>query len=172
MGLTAGLTAVSLRHGQVPPMRPTELFMNLYGCSPAMLRLLQSEPKSRGLDVRCTSKVVEVPVTRRIPIVQDFLGSPRPVAGDAAAGYGVAGEIAAVPDWQPLAHEGIWRVALHGEAVVRIVRCSTQPDSTPHWALLQMDDMTDEQLDTYEEALSDLNQSGDGSGHSEDAERK
>ncbi len=62
--------------------------------------------------------------------------------------------IAAVPGWQPLEHEGIWRVVLQGEAVVRVVRHAMRQGGGWRWQLLQMDDMTDEQLDAYEAALS------------------
>jgi hypothetical protein len=63
-------------------------------------------------------------------------------------------EIAAVPGWQPLERDGIWRVLLHGEVVVRVVRHATRQSGGWRWQLLQMDDMTDEQLDAYEAALS------------------
>ncbi len=78
----------------------------------------------------------------------------RPVAGDMAAGHGMSRNIAAVPGWQPLERDEIWRVVLHGEVVVRVVRHATRQGGGRRWQLLQMDDMTDEQLDAYEAALS------------------
>ena len=63
--------------------------------------------------------------------------------------------IAAVPGWQPLESEGIWRVVLQGKVVVRVVRHAMRQGGGWRWQLLQMDDMTDEQLDAYEVALSD-----------------
>lgn len=78
----------------------------------------------------------------------------RPIAGDEAAGHGMSRGIAAVPGWQPLEHDGIWRVVLRGEVVVRVVRHATRQGGGWRWQLLQMDDMTDEQLDAYEAALS------------------
>ena len=77
-----------------------------------------------------------------------------PVAGDMAAGHGMSRNIAAVPGWQPLERDGIWRVVLHGEVVVRVVRHATRQGGGWRWQLLQMDDMTDEQLDAYEAALA------------------
>lgn len=103
-----------------------------------------------------------MPVLNRVPFAPDASSPLKPVTGDKAAGYGVRRKIAAVPDWQPLGHDGIWRVVLHGEVVVRIVRCSALPGSVPHWKLLQMDDMTEEQLDTYEAASSSPHESGHG----------
>ena len=77
----------------------------------------------------------------------------RPIVGHGAVGYGVSGIIVAVPDWQPLERDGIWRVALRGEIVVRLVRYAEQQGSVLRWQLLQMDDMTDAQFDAYEAAL-------------------
>ena len=74
--------------------------------------------------------------------------------GHEAVGYGVSGSIVAVPGWQPLERDGIWRVTLHNEIVVRLVRCAARQGSVLRWQLLQMDDMTDEQIDAYEAALS------------------
>ncbi len=103
-----------------------------------------------------------MPVVRRIPFAPGDSSPLRPVAGDEAAGHGMKRRIAAVPDGQPLGHDGIWRVVLHGEVVVRVVRCSALPGTGSDWQLLQMDDMTDEQLDIYEAALSDLHDSSQG----------
>jgi hypothetical protein len=85
--------------------------------------------------------------------------------GDRAAGHGVSRRIAAVPDWQPLERDGIWRVVLQGEVVVRVVRPATRQDGALRWELLQMDDMTDEQLDAYEAALSIADADIHGAGH-------
>jgi hypothetical protein len=71
-----------------------------------------------------------------------------------AAGHGMNCNIAAVPSWQPLERDEIWRVVLHGEVIVRVVRHARRQGGGWRWQLLQMDDMTDEQLDAYEAALS------------------
>lgn len=97
-----------------------------------------------------------------IPVVTLRTG---PVIGDDAAGYGMRGKVAAVPVRQPLAHEGIWRVTLEGEAFGRIIRCPVHPEPTLWWRLLRMDDMTDAQLDIYEAAMSEPPQVPGGSGH-------
>ena len=94
-----------------------------------------------------------MPVVCLISFAQSVRRS-RPVAGDVAAGHGMSCGIAAVPGWQPLERDGIWRVVLHGEVVVRVVRDATRQGGGWQWRLLQMDDMTDEQLDAYEAALS------------------
>ncbi len=99
------------------------------------------------------AKVVEVSVVCLIAFARS-VRRPGPVLGDLAAGHGVSRRIAAVPDWQPLERDGIWRVVLQGEVVVRVVRPATRQDSALRWELLRMDDMTDEQLDAYEAALS------------------
>lgn len=88
-----------------------------------------------------------------------------PVVGDTAAGHDMSCRIAAVPGWQPLERDGIWRVVLHGEVVVRIVRHVTRQGSGWCWQLLQMDDMTDEQLDVYEAALADPDADAQGTEH-------
>ncbi len=85
--------------------------------------------------------------------------------GDLAAGHGMSRGIAAVPDWQPLERDGIWRVVTHDEVVVRVVRHATRQGLTWRWQLLQMDDMTDEQLDAYEAALSTPDADIHGAGH-------
>ena len=82
---------------------------------------------------------------------------PRPVrpgVGEPASGHGVSGTIAAVPDVQPLARDGIWRVTLAGEAFGRLVRFDGRAPGDG-WRLLQMDDVTDEQLDRYEAAMGE-----------------
>ncbi len=66
-------------------------------------------------------------------------------------------KIAAVPDLQPLASDDIWRVALEGEAVVRVVRFRTEMGCAK-WELLAMGDMTDDQLDVYEAAVSGIHE--------------
>ena len=76
-----------------------------------------------------------------------------PIAGEQASGHGVFRKIAAVPDLQPLASDDIWRVALEGETVIRVVRFHTEMGGAK-WELLAMGDMTDEQLDAYEAAVS------------------
>ena len=100
------------------------------------------------------AKVVEVAVVRRVPSAQDTEHPSKPVVGDEAAGHGMSRRVAAVPDCQPLERDGIWRVVLRGEFVVRVVRHATRQGGCWRWHLLQMDDMTDEQLDAYEAALS------------------
>ena len=99
------------------------------------------------------TKVVEVAVSRRIPFAQNIGRASAPMVDDDAVGYGMSGRIADVPDSQPLKRDGIWRVVLHGEVVVRVVRHATRQGNTWPWQLLQMNDMTDEQLDAYEAAL-------------------
>jgi len=110
------------------------------------------------------AKVVEMPVVCLIAIAQSVRRS-RPVVGDMAAGHGLSCRIAAVPGWQPLEGDGIWRVVLHGEVVVRVVRHATRQGSGWRWQLLQMDDMTDEQLDVYEAALSNPDADAQGIEH-------
>lgn len=75
----------------------------------------------------------------------------RPAVGERAAGYGVCGAVAAVADRQPLRAEGIWLVTLAGERVGRLVQRDEQDyaSGAAGWRLLQVDDMTDEQLDLY-----------------------
>ena len=82
-----------------------------------------------------------------------FEQPPQPVAGEQAAGHGVFRRIAAIPDLQPLASDDIWRVALEGETVIRVVRLRAEMGG-PRWELLAMGDMTEEQLDAYEDAIS------------------
>ncbi len=65
--------------------------------------------------------------------------------------------IAAVPDLQPLASDDIWRVALEGESVIRVVRFRTEGGGA-RWELLAMGDLTDEQLDAYEAAVSGMHE--------------
>jgi hypothetical protein len=69
--------------------------------------------------------------------------------------------IAIVADLQPLASDDIWRVALEGEAVFRVVRFHAEMGGA-RWELLAMDDMTEEQLDAYEAALSGIHESFPG----------
>ena len=105
------------------------------------------------LALHAHTKVVEVASIRRVLFAQDIGRPPTPVVDDEAVGHGMSGRIAAVPDLQPLERDGIWRVVLHGEVVVRVVRPARRQGSVWRWQLLQMDDMTDEQLDAYEAAL-------------------
>lgn len=60
-----------------------------------------------------------------------------------------------MPDRQPLAADGIWRVTLAGESVGRLVRLDEQEytSGAAGWQLLQLDDVTDAQLEAYEEAM-------------------
>lgn len=76
-----------------------------------------------------------------------------PGAGEPAMGYGLDGAIATVPDHQPLGEDGIWRVTLKGEPFGRLVRLDEQRRRRT-WQLLQIDDLTDAQLDAYEAAMS------------------
>jgi hypothetical protein len=79
----------------------------------------------------------------------------QPVLGGRATGYGVSGMIAAVPDQQPLAADGIWRVTLAGETFGRLV-CPDEQDGSSGpagWRLLQLDDIADAQLDAFEAAM-------------------
>jgi hypothetical protein len=79
----------------------------------------------------------------------------RPGLGERAAGYGMSGRIAALPERQPLALTGIWRVTLAGESVRRLVRQDEQDYSSGEagWQLLQLDDLTEQQIDLYETAM-------------------
>ncbi len=84
------------------------------------------------------------------------LHTRQPVTGDHAAGYGVSGAIATVPNCQPLAGHGIWRVILGSETFGRLVRQDEQAfrNGEGGWALLQVDDLNDAQLATYEAVMS------------------
>ena len=84
----------------------------------------------------------------------------RPAIGDRATGYGARGTVIAVPDCQPLAADGIWRVTLAGEEFGRLVRRGGREHDGETWQLLQLDDVSDEQLDTYEASMHDQGQSG------------
>ncbi len=110
-----------------------------------------SQPQSAP---RACAKVIEVASVRRVLFTPHTDRPSGPVVGDEAVGYGMSSRIAAVPDLQPLERDGVWRVVLHGEVVIRVVRQATRQDSAWRWQLLQMDDMTDVQLDAYEAALS------------------
>ena len=90
---------------------------------------------------------------------------PEPVVGEQAAGYGMFRRIAAVPGQQPLASDDIWRVTLEGETVIRVVR-SRAAQNGPRWELLAMGDMTEEQLDIYEAAVSGMQEDCPGTGPS------
>ena len=83
-----------------------------------------------------------------------------PLAGDRAEGHGVSGTIMAVPKLQPLEGDGIWRVALYGEHFGRLVRRRGQGQSGAPWELLQIDDMSDAQLDAYDAAMLGVPQGG------------
>lgn len=78
--------------------------------------------------------------------VAAVLGPRRPDPGERAVGYGVTGTVIAVADQQPLAADNVWRVTLAEEACGRLV-------GRGHggaWRLLQLDDLTDAQLDAYD----------------------
>ncbi|HEX5325599.1 MAG TPA: hypothetical protein VFW75_02925 [Acetobacteraceae bacterium] len=74
--------------------------------------------------------------------------SPAPKPGQPAAGHGVRGTILAVPAFQPLAADRIWRVVLAGEPFGRLVR-----EAGAVWHLLQVDELTDAQLDEYDATM-------------------
>lgn len=84
-------------------------------------------------------------------------GPARPAIGQRASGYGMSGTIAAVPRAQPLARDGIWRITLAGETFGRLVRLDAGARDGG-WRLLRIDDVTDEQFDLYEAAMSDAAQ--------------
>jgi hypothetical protein len=74
------------------------------------------------------------------------LGPRAPEHGERAYGHGVAGPIVAVPEWQPLAAENVWRVVLSGEAFGRLVARGKGGG----WMLLQLDDLSDAQSEALE----------------------
>ncbi len=76
----------------------------------------------------------------------------RPTIGDHAEGHGVSGMVAAVPDHQPLATDGIWRVTLAGEGFGRLVRFDEVRDGRT-LQLLRIDELNDEQLDAYDASM-------------------
>ena len=78
----------------------------------------------------------------------------RPAVGDLAAGHGARGAVVAIPDNQPLAADDIWRVTLEGETVGRLVRLRPDAVCGAAWHLLQIDEMTDAQLDAFDAAMS------------------
>ena len=96
-------------------------------------------------------------MAQSVRAVEAFGQPSPPVAGEQASGHGVFRRIAAVPDLQPLASDDIWRVALEGETVIRVVRFHIEMGGV-RWELLAMEDMTDEQLDTYEAAISGIHE--------------
>lgn len=98
--------------------------------------------------------VIEMPVVCLFSFARNIVRS-KPVVGDMAAGHGMSRRVAAVPSWQPLEQDAVWRVILHGERVVRVVAYATRQGLSWRWQLLRMDDMTDKQLDAYEAALCD-----------------
>jgi hypothetical protein len=75
-------------------------------------------------------------------------GFPPPVRGEPASGHGLAGTVADVPRHQPLADEGVWRVTLVGEAFGRLARRAPEG----HWHLLELDELTEAQLDALDAA--------------------
>ena len=82
-----------------------------------------------------------------------WLGPWCPDPGERAAGYGMAGTIVAVHRVQPLSSDHIWRVTLAGEAYGRLVRFDGHR-SSGWWLLLQVDDLTDSQLETLDAVLT------------------
>ncbi len=75
-----------------------------------------------------------------------------PSPGERASGHGLDGVVATVPACQPLAEAGIWRVTLAGESVGRLV----SPARGGAWHLLQLDELTDAELDVLEIATAGL----------------
>ena len=90
-----------------------------------------------------------------IEVPRATLPSRRPSLGERAAGYGVTGRIAAMPEHQPLALTGVWRVTLTGESVRRLVRQDEQDysDGRAGWLLLQIGDLSERQVDLYGKAM-------------------
>ena len=80
------------------------------------------------------------------------LGFLPPRSGARAASHGVCGTIVAVPAWQPLADDGVWRVTLAQEPFGRLVGRG----QGGAWRLLQLDDLTDEQIAALETIAMDL----------------
>ena len=76
-------------------------------------------------------------------------GVDQPAPGAPARGYGLNGRVAALRARQPLARDGIWRVSLDGECAGRLVRWSEEG----FWQLLQVDDLTDAQMEAYDTAM-------------------
>ncbi len=108
-----------------------------------------------------TTACRRTPPGLRSPAEADRSGAPsrvavgmtlRPTVGDHAAGHGVSGMIAVIPDHQPLAEDGIWRVTLAGEGFGRLVR-SDDARGRRTWQLLQIDELSDEQLDAYDASM-------------------
>ena len=87
----------------------------------------------------------------------------QPRVGEQAAGHGMFRRVAVVPGLQPLASDDIWRVILEDEAVIRVIR-SRATQGGVRWELLAMGDMTEEQLDTYEAAVSGSQEGGSAAG--------
>ncbi len=79
-------------------------------------------------------------------MVAAVLGSRPPEPGERAKGLGMSGAVVAVPDQQPLAADNVWRVTLAGEPFGRLVERARDGA----WQLLQLDNLTDAQLDAYE----------------------
>lgn len=82
-----------------------------------------------------------------------WLGPRRPDPGERAVGYGLVGTIVAVHPVQPLARDRVWRVTLAGEPCGRLVR-SEGRRRAGWWSLLQVDDLTDAQLELLDAALA------------------
>jgi hypothetical protein len=84
-------------------------------------------------------------------MVAAVLGPRRPEPGERAMGHGASGAVVAVPEQQPFAADNVWRVTLAGEPFGRLVERARDGA----WQLLQLDDLTDAQLDAYEATVSD-----------------
>jgi hypothetical protein len=82
-------------------------------------------------------------------MVAAVLGPRPPEPGERAKGLGMSGAVVAVPERQPLAADNVWRVTLAGEPFGRLV--GRARDGA--WQLLQLDDLTDAQLDAFEVAI-------------------
>ena len=75
-----------------------------------------------------------------------------PSPGEWASGHGVDGVVADVHAVQPLAEAGVWRVTLAGEPFGRLV----SPAPGGGWRLMNLDELSDTELDTLEAATAAL----------------
>jgi hypothetical protein len=89
-------------------------------------------------------------VTELRRVAAAVLGPRPPEPGERAIGHNVVGAVVAVPKQQPLSADNVWRVVLAGEPFGRLVGRGRGGA----WQLLQLDDLTDAQLDAHEEAMS------------------
>ena len=106
---------------------------------------VQSPSASLGTEMAASHGWAETEV--RGPAV---VTARRPAPGKRALGYGVSGLIVVVvvPEFQPLAADAIWRVALAGGSVGYLVRRDEQDyaSGAAGWLPLQLDDLTDAQI--------------------------